>query len=200
MNKLPYEAGDNRTVTSMRYNPPAWWLAKLNFQGNYLFHGITKLCNAVAKDKDYKLNMIEIGTWAGESTSILAMSGFFNSIDTIDPWTPWDTEFYNELKTEFETNTRHWDYITHHSDYSYNCVDKFKDGNYDFVYIDGAHDYESVKKDIELYLPKVKDGGYIGGHDYMIPDPEFGVTEAVHDVLGKPNAMFRDTSWLIKVK
>jgi hypothetical protein len=38
--------------------------------------------------------------------------------------------------------------------------------NLDFVYIDGAHDYEHVKKDIELYYPKVETGGIIGGHDF----------------------------------
>ena len=29
----------------------------------------------------------------------------------------------------------------------------------DFVYIDGGHTYEVVKKDLELYYPKVKSGG-----------------------------------------
>jgi len=37
--------------------------------------------------------------------------------------------------------------------------------NLDFVYIDGNHKYRFVKKDIELYYPKVCNGGVIGGHD-----------------------------------
>jgi len=40
----------------------------------------------------------------------------------------------------------------------------------DFVYIDGNHSYEFVKKDIELYVPKVKSGGLIAGHDFNILD------------------------------
>lgn len=36
----------------------------------------------------------------------------------------------------------------------------------DFVFIDAAHDYESVKKDINAWLPKVKENGIIAGHDY----------------------------------
>ena len=36
----------------------------------------------------------------------------------------------------------------------------------DFVYIDGNHSYESVKRDIGLYYPKVRVGGLIGGHDF----------------------------------
>ena len=36
----------------------------------------------------------------------------------------------------------------------------------DFVYIDGNHAYDFVKRDIELFYPKVKFGGVFGGHDY----------------------------------
>ena len=38
--------------------------------------------------------------------------------------------------------------------------------NMDFIYVDGGHDYDCVKKDIELYYPKVKKGGVFGGHDF----------------------------------
>lgn len=31
----------------------------------------------------------------------------------------------------------------------------------DFVYIDGNHDYEFVKQDIELYYPRLERGGYL---------------------------------------
>ena len=36
----------------------------------------------------------------------------------------------------------------------------------DFVYIDGNHNYESVKEDIEHYYPLVKPNGFFGGHDF----------------------------------
>ena len=36
----------------------------------------------------------------------------------------------------------------------------------DFVYIDGNHSYNFVKGDIELWFPKIKAGGFLGGHDY----------------------------------
>jgi hypothetical protein len=36
----------------------------------------------------------------------------------------------------------------------------------DFVYVDGNHQYESVKQDIELYYPKLSPDGIIGGHDF----------------------------------
>ena len=40
----------------------------------------------------------------------------------------------------------------------------------DFLYIDGDHREPQVRKDIETWLPTVKEGGLIGFHDY-IPKP-----------------------------
>jgi len=41
-----------------------------------------------------------------------------------------------------------------------------KEQSLDFVFIDGDHSYEGTKLDIQLWLSKVKPGGWIGGHDY----------------------------------
>ena len=41
------------------------------------------------------------------------------------------------------------------------------DETLDFCYIDADHRYEAVKRDIEMWLPKVKHGGVICGHDYV---------------------------------
>lgn len=49
----------------------------------------------------------------------------------------------------------------------------------DFIYIDGSHFYEDVKKDIEIYYPKVKKGGIIGGDDYV--GRHQGVIQAVNE-------------------
>jgi predicted O-methyltransferase YrrM len=49
---------------------------------------------------------------------------------------------------------------------SFEAVSKIADGELDFVYIDGSHRYAEVKEDIEMYWPKVKVGGLVGGHDF----------------------------------
>ena len=36
----------------------------------------------------------------------------------------------------------------------------------DFVYIDGNHAEDFVRKDILAFFPKVRQGGVIGGHDF----------------------------------
>lgn len=51
------------------------------------------------------------------------------------------------------------------------------DGWADFVFIDAGHSYAAVKADIAAWLPKVRSGGWFGGHDYH---PKFpGVIRAV---------------------
>jgi predicted O-methyltransferase YrrM len=41
----------------------------------------------------------------------------------------------------------------------------FDDGSLDAVFVDGSHIYEDVLADIEAYLPKIRQGGLIFGHD-----------------------------------
>lgn len=54
---------------------------------------------------------------------------------------------------------------------------KFSVGCLDGVFLDAAHDYESVKADIAAWLPKVKPGGIFAGHDIDSP----GVLQAVQE-------------------
>lgn len=54
----------------------------------------------------------------------------------------------------------------------------------DMLFIDGDHSYASVKSDIETYVPLVKPGGLICGHDYS--SGCMAVVQAVHDTIGKP--------------
>ena len=68
----------------------------------------------------------------------------------------------------------------------------FNDKTVDLIYIDANHDYEPCKKDILNWLPKLREEGWIGGHDYhyhvkKIVDELFTTVEQV-----------RDTSWLVK--
>lgn len=58
------------------------------------------------------------------------------------------------------------------------------DGVHDFVFIDANHTYESAKEDITIWLPKIRTGGLICGHDYG--GRYAGVKKAVHRLLGPP--------------
>lgn len=57
------------------------------------------------------------------------------------------------------------------------CVD---DRSLDFVFVDADHSKEGCLADIDAWLPKVKPGGWIGGHDYRNKwGGKWGVRDAV---------------------
>ena len=53
----------------------------------------------------------------------------------------------------------------------------------DLIFLDADHSYEAVKADLAAWVPHVKAGGWIGGHDYGHTDPRFsfGVKQAVDE-------------------
>ena len=57
----------------------------------------------------------------------------------------------------------------------------FTDGCLDLVFIDANHTYPFVKQDIQLWLPKIKKGGIICGHDYN-DFMHVGVKQAVDEI------------------
>ena len=54
------------------------------------------------------------------------------------------------------------------------------DGSLDFVFIDAEHTYEAVTADIAAWLPKIRPGGLMSGHDYS-PAWWPGVVRAVDE-------------------
>ena len=61
------------------------------------------------------------------------------------------------------------------------AVAQFHDGSVDFIHIDGAHDYDNVRQDLEAWYPKMTRGALFSGHDYHTVWPDFGVVRAVRD-------------------
>jgi len=61
-----------------------------------------------------------------------------------------------------------------------------KDESLDFVYIDTAHDYKAVTRDLNAWCDKVKDGGLITGHDFVnVPKKGIAVVAAVCRFFGR---------------
>lgn len=69
----------------------------------------------------------------------------------------------------------------------------------DFIYIDAAHDYDSVLKDLEAWWPLTSEIGVFAGHDYDETHPE--VVRAVDEFFNGKGTVYRTheqiASWYV---
>ena len=143
------------------------------------------LDNLTVKDN---LKIVEIGVYKGRGTAIW-------NVELINKKLNYE---YNAIDN-FEGSEEHkvWDNVPQYEEALNNLApvkDKinlikadsidasqtFTNGYFDIIYIDASHDYESVKKDILAWQPKLKPGGIICGDDYIAGWP--GVIQAVNEV------------------
>lgn len=149
------------------------------------------------------LTMVEIGSYAGESTEIFSKR--FKQVVSIDPFISGYDEKdpvnnYRELEQVYEVfsnKIKQLSNVSHIRKTSDEAVNLLKGNKFDFVYIDGLHTYTQVLKDIRKYLPLLVEDGFIGGHDYH---PVWqGVIKAVEESIGTPDQTFVDTSWIVQL-
>ena len=72
---------------------------------------------------------------------------------------------------------------------SLDVLNEFEDGFFDWIYVDGDHRYEFVKKDLKLSYSKVKKNGLITGDDYnhKVGTLKKEVAKAVDDFIKESN-------------
>jgi predicted O-methyltransferase YrrM len=167
--------------------------------------GLVELCQTVKnKLEDNNLEIVEIGSYCGGSTEIIASVFKKSKINCVDPWQKYveDCSVYDldrqelELKEAemiFEQVIQQYPNVTKNKTTSSDYVKNVLDQSIDFIYIDGNHQYSSVKEDIFNWLPKIKRGGVLSGHDYGWPS----VSRALIEVLNRqPDKNFIDGSWI----
>ena len=111
----------------------------------------------------------EIGVAWGHFSEII-MKGWkqCKGIYLIDPWPrePAELEAARKRLQPFVDRTH---FLV---GYSQDQSKHIPDDSIDFGYIDGCHNYDSVYTDLQLLWPKIRNGGYLGGHDFVHPrDP-----------------------------
>lgn len=170
----------------------------------YLNEGLVSLIEYISNGKDPKtLSMIEIGSYIGESTSVFA--SYFGKVVSVDPFeNDYDANDlacqhadFKDVYNKFLENMQSFDNVKNIRKKSDDAIVDLKEEKYDFVYIDGMHTYDQVKKDIINYKDLIKSGGFIGGHDYS--NYWIDVVKAVNECLEKPDETFQDTSWVKKL-
>ena len=128
----------------------------------------------------------EIGVHMGDFSASILERVKPSKLHLIDPWKYEDSETYSkawyggaaeggqlELDDRYKAVLRRFEALIDsgkvevHRGTSEDVGQNFQDGYFDWIYVDGNHLYEYVKKDLELYLRKVKVGGYLTGDDHI---------------------------------
>jgi len=151
----------------------------------------------ISKIEGYRV-FVEVGVFKGNSISYLANKLRHKEamVFAVDLWedTPAFKDnpelmedvkilssLYNEQLTK--TNTRHL--ISDIKQDSAEAAHVFQDDSVDFVFLDANHDHDWVKRDILAWLPKVRKGGIIAGHDATRPEVERVLKNVFPDAVGK---------------
>ena len=143
--------------------------------------------------------IVEVGSWKGKSTAYLGVevinSGKDIKVVAVDTWLGSPNEDVHQNDPAVKQGQLYDLFVDNMAPInkskqvvmwlradSVEASKDFGNGSIDCIFIDASHDYESVKKDITAYLPKVKSGGVLAGHDWSW----HGVRKAVQELL--PNA------------
>ena len=194
------------------------------------------LVNMIVKED---VMVADIGSWVGSSALVLAQAvlPYNGSVFAIDHWRGSPqigqesiaerVDIYNVFKQNMiELGVWH---IVHPLVMDSMTASKiFKDRILDLVFIDADHRYECVKQDITSWLPKLRDGGILCGHDIFTYYSNFveeirniidnsldqdtvypslgvcihpGVTKALYDYFNDQYSIIKDSSiWCIGVR
>jgi predicted O-methyltransferase YrrM len=145
-----------------------------------------------------EMNIIEIGSYIGESTLIFAQN--FRQVISVDPYIngydPNDPACsyasFDKVYYEFLKNTLDMPNIKSIRDTSENALNVLVGRKWDMVYIDGIHTLEGVWFDIDNYRRIISHGGFISGHDYGWGN----VRHSIGQLLDEVDAVFGDGSWI----
>jgi hypothetical protein len=166
------------------YKIPGWFVQEK------LFTQMVLSCN----DTDH-YHFVEVGSWKGKSSIYMGVE-ILNSkkkikFDCVDTWL--GSEEHNDKKNnsyeplleikdglynEFIKNIESIKSVINPIRMkSVDASKLYEDESLDFVFIDAAHDYISIRDDITHWFPKIKKGGYICGDDYTWPEIKMAVNE-----------------------
>jgi cephalosporin hydroxylase len=131
---------------------------------------IVELCKILEARKIHSL--MEIGTDMGGTlflisrmaepdATVISVNLPYSRLDA------WCMKYRTHLYHAFAVGKQKFHLLTanSHESGTVRMVEALISGGLDFLFIDGDHSYEGVKKDFEMYSPLVKKGGLIGFHD-----------------------------------
>jgi hypothetical protein len=170
-------------------------------------------------DTDADIHGVEIGIFAGDLSRRLLEGAPNLHLTMVDSWEGNGEAYVDKIKDYSAGLTQHeQDQLrkcaTDKTEFangrrtilpfrSLVAAGKVPDGSMDFVFIDADHSYEAVKKDIKAWLPKLKPGGLLCGHDYENHITDLGVKPAVEEFAaeyGVKPELGKNFTWFIPSK
>lgn len=184
------------------------------YEGTKHFEILNRLPDHLGKYK-----YVEVGVLKGHNTAIIGQQRNNSHIFCVDPWRNISSIAYRTTEdyVAFLSDQQHEDNFqetrrnqwfldsqqrtTYIREPSVEGAKQFSDEEVDLVFIDGDHSAKAVEQDIAAWWPKVKQGGYISGHDYKFPTYKFGVELAVDSFAQKNGLSLElggDYTWFIR--
>lgn len=153
---------------------------------------------------------VEVGVNKGNYAKVLlntwpALSMYVG----IDAWKTWAEEEYLDIANYDEHEENYITTIENLLDTptetakliirqeSVQAASLFKDGSVDVVYLDAMHHYSAVYEDMTTWWPKIRPGGILAGHDYLLGVESatiFTVKPAVETFARERNLMILQTN------
>lgn len=150
--------------------------------------------------------VLEVGSYCGRSTVCIARTA--SLVDCVDPFDGRATGAARDTLQDFLDNIGRYgvNEIVEPYQGSFAEVADILNPPYDVVFIDGAHDLESVRSDIERSMTLLSDGGVLAFHDYRTRPGEHdggwdpGVTQAVDELLRSGGELISTNATIAVVK
>lgn len=130
--------------------------------------------------------VVEVGVCCGRTSRAMG-DHVLDVLFAVDPF----DDFIGDLPLWQQVNVNLYDLIASGKvrlvrERSPKAAERLKvEAPFDLVFIDGDHSYEAVKADIHAWLPLLRSGGMIAGHDHNDLPQHEGVKRAVDEILPK---------------
>jgi len=116
--------------------------------------------------------MVEIGCFRGVSTAIFAR--YAKTVYAVDPWltrtdfTEIPRDWMEKAEPQFDRVMAEFPNIIKKKGLSVERARDFEDESLDAMYLDADHSEAHIRADLAAWIPKIKKGGVVAGHDYCM--------------------------------
>jgi len=138
----------------------------INIRANFVYPKPWQKLGLNKHLKGRELTGVEVGVFKGRHSKCILEKSMVKKLYCVDPYLPYFG--YDITKCEEMAHKRLSKFGNKVVWIKKKSLNASKDipNELDFVYLDGDHSYEYVKKELELYYPKLKKGGVLAGDDF----------------------------------